>query len=46
MMVEKFGGKKIFLTMIGLNFWLTFLDVVIPWLIVYPTGLYDKFAIW
>ena len=47
MMVEKFGGTtKFFLTMIGLNFWLTFLDVVIPWLIVYPTGIYDRFAVW
>ena len=47
MMVAKFGGTtRFFLAMIGLNFWLTFLDIVIPWLIVYPTGIYDKFAVW
>lgn len=46
-MIEKFGGVlRYFLIMIGLNIWLTFLDTLISWLIVYPTGVYDKFAVW
>lgn len=47
MMIEKFGGLfRYFLIMIGLNFWLTFLDALIPWLVVFPTGIYNKFAVW
>lgn len=46
-MIEKFGGLfRYFLIMIGLNFWLTLLDILIPWLIVYPTGIYTRFAVW
>jgi len=47
MMIERFGGLfKYFLIMIGLNFWLTFLDSLISWLVVYPTGIYSKFSVW
>jgi hypothetical protein len=46
-MFEKFGGlKKYFLIMIALNFYLTFLDAFISWLLVYPTGIYVRFAAW
>ena len=46
-MFEKFGGAlKYVLIMIALNFYLTFLDVLFSWLIVYPTGIYTAFAAW
>jgi hypothetical protein len=46
-MIEKFGGFiKYFLIMITLNFYLTFLDAFFSWLLVYPTGIYAKFAVW
>ncbi len=46
MMIEKFGGIYRFIVMlIALNVWLTILDAFIPWLVVYPTGLY-KLARW
>jgi len=47
MMIERFGGLfRYFFIMIGLNFWLTILDTIIPWLVVYPTGIYSRFAVW
>jgi len=46
-MVEKFGGLvKYFLSMVSLNFWLTIVDSFIPWIVVFPTGIYNNFGMW
>jgi len=46
-MVEKFGGLvKYSLSMVGLNFWLTIVDSFIPWIVVFPTGIYNNFGMW
>lgn len=46
MMIEKFGGMyRYIIIMVALNFWLTLLDALIPWLAIFPTGIY-KFAYW
>ena len=46
-MIEEFGGMfNFFFSMIGVNFWITFLDTLIPWLLVFPTGIHARFAVW
>jgi len=46
-MIEEFGGLKGYLLkMVLLNFWLTFLDTAIPWVLTYPTGIYSYSATW
>ncbi len=46
-MIEKFGGLgKYVLIMTALNLYLTVLDAIFSWVIVFPTGIFDNLAAW